>query len=224
MKRKNLDDVIYGDRAAVRAAKLDLFGDGGGSGSFGSKSSKYDDFSGRCFAGHPALKLPGSELLIYGGSCLTPAVKDADIYIGFDAGMRFTERHWPWKKGSELLFKVPDMGVPEKPEEYKKLLAWTRKQLDDGKKVHCGCIGGHGRTGMFLAALVASFGEKDAVSYVREHYCHKSVESRIQIQFLCDHFGVKKVGGSKEKQPATSKKAAGERYQPVRGHGCIWDA
>ena len=43
-----------------------------------------------CYQSHPALKLPGTELVIYGGSCISPAVKDADVYIGFDAGMTFT--------------------------------------------------------------------------------------------------------------------------------------
>jgi protein-tyrosine phosphatase len=59
------------------------------------------------------------------------------------------------------------MSVPDKPDEFKKLVAWTRKQLEAGLKVHCGCMGGHGRTGTFLAALSSDFGEKDAISHVR---------------------------------------------------------
>jgi hypothetical protein len=207
------------------------------------KGSKKDDgghhYTGggeRCFHKHPPLKLPGTELLIYGGSCSSPVVKDADAYVGFDESMHFTERHWPWKVGAEVLFQIPDMGVPKKPEEFKKLVKWVRGQLEEGKKVHCGCIGGHGRTGTFLAALVSDFGEKDAVTYVRKNYCAKAVESNTQVAFLAEHFGVTKVDGyksaamyttgktSKGSKSSGAPQAKGERFTHVGGNGCIWDA
>ena len=241
-KRKNLDDVIYGDRAVVRGYKT--FG--------GRLDYDWNDRKTwatttttgikKCYESHPALKLPGTELVIYGGSCCDPIVKDADVYIGFDVGMRFTERHWPWKKGNEVLFKITDMCAPSKPDEFKKLVDWTLKQLEAGRKVHCGCIGGHGRTGTFLAALVSVMGEKDAIAYVRKHYCHKTVESSAQIDFLVKHFGVKPAkatraytsessssksyyGGSSSASKSTSSKLAASNvkvFDPIPYGTSIW--
>ena len=90
------------------------------------------------------------------------------------------------------------MNVPDDPAEFKKMVTWTLQQLDEGKKVHCGCIGGHGRTGTFLAALCAEAGEKDAITYVRKNYCKKAVESTKQAEFLTKHFGVTEVEGYKD--------------------------
>lgn len=41
-------------------------------------------------------------------------------------------------------------------------------------------------------------GEEDAITYVRKNYCQKAVESKSQVEFLHKHYGIKKVGGSKE--------------------------
>lgn len=240
---RSLNDVIHGDRAAIRgytvAKKTDDWYDPNDlfqkSKSWGS-TTKTTNVAPSCYESHPPLKLPGTELVIFGGSCCHPKVKDADIYIGFDSGMELTSRRFPWNAGDEILYRVPDMGVPANPVEYAKLVAWTICQLDEGKKIHCGCIGGHGRTGMFLAALVSKFGEKDATSYVREHYCKKVVESQAQVEFLAKHFGVKPVGGFKSyspgktdtvkssgsKMPSVAEFATTETFRPVGGAGCIW--
>ena len=152
---------------------------------------------GRCYESHPPLKLPNTDLVIYGGSCINPSVKDADVYIGFDNGMERSKKSWPWVDGHSLLFPITDMCAPSNVADFKALIAWTLTQLKLGHKVHAGCIGGHGRTGTFFAALAATLGETDAITYVREHYCKKVVESTEQVNFLHDHFGVKKIGGSK---------------------------
>ena len=74
------------------------------------------------------------------------------------------------------------------------LITWTVDQLHAGHKVHAGCIGGHGRTGLFLAALYAHMtGEADAIAHVRKHYCEKAVETKKQVDFLVKHFGVKEA-------------------------------
>lgn len=197
----------------------------------GGSSTKSWSSPGRCYNTHPAMPLPGTDKVIFGGSCITPAVTDAEIYIGFDYGMKMSARSWPWKQGTEFLFKITDMNAPDSPEEFQKLVDWTLKQLDAGKKVHCGCIGGHGRTGTFLAALVSTLGEKDAINYVRKNYCQKAVESTAQIDFLAKHYGVTRASGSKShglsSKPAKSKTpaAAPRRFQqfaPMRDAGSIW--
>jgi hypothetical protein len=158
---------------------------------------QYSGKTGRCFETHPALKVGDHE--VFGGSCIDPIVKDADIYIGFDSGMRLTSASYPWNaKRTEVLFYIADGTAPNQPEEFKKMVAWAADQIRAGKKLHAGCIGGHGRTGTFLAALVKHMmGTEDAITYVRENYCHKAVESTEQVNFLHEHYGIKKIGGSK---------------------------
>ena len=47
---------------------------------------------------------------------------------------------------------------------------------------------------MVLAALARIIlDEKDAVTYIRENYCSKAVESSEQINFLFKYYDIKKV-------------------------------
>jgi hypothetical protein len=261
MGRKGLNDSIHGDRSSIRgfrAAKeptWDDFEAGAlfkGSQTWGaatttSKGAKSGgslySFSSvpSCHESHPPLKLPGTELVIYGGSCLHPKVKDADVYIGFDGGMRRSERQYPWVEGDEVKYEITDMSTPKTPAMFDKLVDWTKQQLEAGRKVHCGCIGGHGRTGMFLAALVSKFGEKDAIAYVRRHYCKRAVESSTQVKFLVDRYKVAPAQGTKSGSAVESPKTGGapaaqsakkgdkgvkgkatQTFNPVVGQGCIW--
>jgi hypothetical protein len=145
----------------------------------------------RCYHSHKPLPLVDG-LEIHGGSGNDPAIEDADVYIGFDGGSRRSSRQYPWKKTVEFHFKIVDMQAPADPAEFKKLVKWTITQLKAGKKVHAGCIGGHGRTGTFFAALVKEMlGIEDAIQYVRDNYCKKAVESKSQVDFLVKHYGVK---------------------------------
>ena len=240
MSRKNLNDVIHGDRAAVRDNK---YGGNGGSAledwdkwdakkkdtSYVSKHVETSNYKA-CYHTHPALKLPGTDLVVYGGSCSSPVAPDADVYIGFDSSMTFTGRQWPWKQGDEFLFKITDMSVPTKPDEFKKMVAWAKGEIDAGCKLHAGCIGGHGRTGMFLSALVSLYGEADAIAYVRTNYCKRAVESSEQVKFLGKHFGVKPASGSKDsgssvgmpKGSTGSGSSRTESFTWVKGNGAIW--
>lgn len=145
--------------------------------------------TGRCYESHPALKI--GEHLIYGGSCIHPIVTDADVYVGFDLGMPRTRKAYPWEPGESFLFTIKDQHAPDDIGQFTKLIDWLAVQLIAQAKVHVGCIGGHGRTGTVLAALVATMtGEKDAIAYVRQHYCQKAVESQAQVDFLVKHFGI----------------------------------
>lgn len=157
----------------------------------------YEKRAPRCYESHPPLKI--GEYKIFGGSCAYPVVKDADVYVGFDLSMNRGEMDYPWTPGTSFLFYIPDMGVPHDREGFKSLVYWLKDQLVEGKKVHIGCIGGHGRTGMVLSALVKHMtGIEDSTSYVRKHYCHKAVESQAQIEFLYQVFGVKRISPTKE--------------------------
>src|SRR5260370_28453547 len=107
---------------------------------------------GRCYESHPIFMIPcaeGEMVGIYGGSCISPVIKGADVYVGFDSSMTYG-RAMPWDGGVEILYKIQDRGVPKDIVLFKKLVAWVAEQLLGGKTVHAGCIGGHGRTGLFL--------------------------------------------------------------------------
>lgn len=168
----------------------------------------------RCYESHPPLEL-GNGLKIYGGSCHTPKVADADIYVALDGGYRNTERHWPWHKRhcQEIRFPITDMSTPEKPEAYLQLIAWLVEQIKAGKKVHVGCIGGHGRTGMILVGVYRAINpdDNDAIQAVRAKYCKKVVESDSQVAFLMKHTGCSKAPPSKTWSSSSTKLGSGTR-------------
>lgn len=189
-----------------------------------------------CYQSHPPLAVGAYE--INGGSCAYP-IENQDIYIGFDYSMRTTAASYPWNASAtkEIYFHISDMKAPANPKEFHKMIVWVWEQLQAGKKVHAGCIGGHGRTGTFLAALVAhATGNKDAITYVRENYCDHAVESAEQVEFLVKHYGINKVKGYKEgnkfqgftgaqawTQPAKNKiVSAAYEISPVKSDKSIW--
>jgi len=148
-----------------------------------------------CWTTHPVYKI--GEYEITGGSC-TSSYPDVDVFIALDSSGKKGKRSYPWNDGVDIYFKIADMGVPKSLEDFKKLLSYTAKAMKAGKKVFVGCIGGHGRTGLFLAALTkVMIGDEDATTTVRENYCHKAVESTEQIKWLKKHFGIKEVKGTK---------------------------
>lgn len=150
----------------------------------------------RCYSTHKPL--PIGDYLIYGGSCSAPVVLDADIYVGFEHGMMVSTKAYPWSTGDSFYFPIVDGSVPKNLEDTHKLLEYLSTNLKAGKKIHIGCIGGHGRTGTIMAALVTHMtGNKDSINYVRTHYCNKAVESTTQIEWLHKNFGITKVKPSK---------------------------
>lgn len=155
---------------------------------------------GQCFYTHPPLPL-GDGFEVYGGSASTPVVKDAQIYVALDGFSHLKGQIDPWEPGASVnvAFRIDDSYAPKASEvpRFKKMIAWLAGQIKEGKKVHAGCMGGHGRTGLVLAALAATFGHKDAIQYVREHYCTKAVESQEQVDFLVKNFGVEPASANK---------------------------
>ena len=183
--------------------------------------SKKSKFKVRPCWPHPLFEIKPGMPPVSGGSCGTPAVADYDIYIGLDSGMTFTDRQFPWTPGAEIYYPIQDMQAPTNLQTYRKLINWTLEQLEGGARVHVGCIGGHGRTGMFLSALVTvATGRKDAIAYVREHYCKKACETSSQIDFLVKHYGVDSVKASKNYTSAKSGWTKGGNK--VNGSASVW--
>lgn len=154
----------------------------------------------RCYESHPPLTISGHK--VYGGNCGHPVVLDADIYVALQAGS-YVRVPYPWEKKkreiTQVMYTIPDMGVPSSPSSFKQMIEWLCNQLQEGRKIHIGCIGGHGRTGMVLAAMVRHLMPEveDAITYVRQNYCKKAVESSEQVDFLVEHFGAKSVSATK---------------------------
>ena len=172
----------------------------------------------RCADNHPPLVI--GDYKIYGGSCSNPVIDDADVYVGLDYSMKKSTKAYPWREGESFLFPIQDMHCPSDPVEFDNLINWLSVQLVAGKKVHVGCIGGHGRTGTVFAALVKVMtGEKDAITYVREHYCKKVVESDEQVDFLVKHYGIKKVEGHKSwgtSYPTYGHAPSKKKWEPTK--------
>lgn len=207
----------------------------------------------RCFHKHKPLKITvvDKDYFIYGGSCSDPVVKDADIYVGFERGMRESTQSYPWSSGSSFMFPIVDGNVPTSVDDTKMLLKYLADNLALGKKIHIGCIGGHGRSGLILAALVTYMtGNTNSIEYVRTNYCEKAVETDTQINWLHKHWGIEKAtpskghyttthnglsaigktfGVSKSYAPRSLAKEGGstgyclfETVKPVKVKGSIW--
>ena len=154
-----------------------------------------------CNTTHPVLKVGNGTIV--GASCGAP--RDGfDIYIGFCTTMKFQHQLFPWdtKDDSiiEFQYTITDMCAPKSPKEFANMVDWVAGQLDDGKSIHVGCIGGHGRTGTFLAALVSKYENltDDPIQWVRENHCKRGVESESQVKFLVKHFGCKTAKPTKQ--------------------------
>lgn len=154
----------------------------------------------QCWENHPIYMIDGMP--ITGGSCTRCYPKDVDLFIGLDWSMTSGGRSYPWNEGVDVAFKITDMSVPSSVFDFKKLIEYTANAMREGKTVFVGCIGGHGRTGLFLSALTMHMtGEVDSITKVRAEYCKKAVESTKQVNWLHEHFGIKKVANSKTLLP-----------------------
>lgn len=167
-----------------------------------------------CRESHPTLELLGQK--VHGGSCLSP-VKGYDIYVGLDMGMKRRHAPFPWHPADEVLLSISDGDIPLAPEEFWNLIGWLIEKLKEGKSVHVGCVGGHGRTGMVLAALVSEIGlSDDPIAWVREHYCEKAVETDKQIKFLVKFW---KCKPAKPTRKATVVISSGKDWDWMGGSG-----
>ena len=78
-------------------------------------------------------------------------------------------------------FSVPGVGQEAQVSD---VLFKALKAAIDGKEVYVGCMGGVGRTGLFLALLAKAAGVAKPVDYVREHYDRRAVETLEQKLYV----------------------------------------
>jgi hypothetical protein len=68
----------------------------------------------------------------------------------------------------------------------------TYEAMLQGREVYVGCMGGIGRTGLFLAILAKVAGYKNPISYIRRNYNGSAVETNLQELYI-HRFPVRKM-------------------------------
>ncbi len=122
-----------------------------------------------------------------GTAVVAVSFDDADPYardLGPDFGLYLDDRWQPPWPHAHLAWQ--DFGVPADPAELVASLREVLARARAGQRVELGCLGGHGRTGTALAALVVLVGHPpaDAVRWVRANYCPKAVETDEQAALV----------------------------------------
>ena len=90
------------------------------------------------------------------------------------------------------------------------------EKLQQGETVGIHCMGGHGRTGYFVSAVLwllgvpQMAGYKDPVKYIREKYCAKAIESQGQLKSLSVFTGI--VGLEKTYKESKTKVLGGSYW------------
>ncbi len=78
-------------------------------------------------------------------------------------------------------FEVPN---PSQRQLVEDTLFKALKAAIDGKQVYVGCMGGVGRTGLFMALLAKAADVKNPVSFVRASYDSHAVETKDQKAYV----------------------------------------
>lgn len=89
--------------------------------------------------------------------------------------------------GNVVQVPWPDMSTPScSIGDFRTIIRWTLAQLRDRKVIDIGCLGGHGRTGTFLACLLTEQGmpARQAIAKVRRAHCLMAIETEQQTQFI----------------------------------------
>lgn len=149
-----------------------------------------DLFRKSCHESHPDLHIGSGTLK--GGNCRDHTRHTGvALYVALDGSMK----HPLFEATQELprcvYYPIQNMGVPNNVDKFHQLVITILAFLEKGKTVHVGCIGGHGRTGLVIAAVVAMLPDvtDDPIKWVRENYCKKAIESKSQENFLAAHYG-----------------------------------
>lgn len=131
----------------------------------------------------------GAQLLCSGWMAL-PGDTAARSGAHLDAGFYFDSA---WMSQPEPPFRAttiawPDFGIIH-PGQLAALTSQVLEYLHAGKSVEIGCLGGHGRTGTVLAAVLGRAESLDAamaIAAARERYCSHAVETPAQAQLVAD--------------------------------------
>jgi hypothetical protein len=127
---------------------------------------------------------------VCGKGCITLPLTDKQFFVvhggpyrDIPLGMMGVKMAVEITAESAVNIPTKDFNTPPMQELYKGLDKAVALILA-GEPVYVGCMGGIGRTGLFLAILAKTFGVKNPIQYVRRHYFAHAVETAEQIKFV----------------------------------------
>lgn len=168
-----------------------------------------------CHKGN-VLAFEAAGLRVFGGGSSHNLVPEkADVWIQL-AWSSYSNSSKAWKlpakfKSAKFLVSKPDLVIPMEITDGAGLPAsltadfwttfWVDLQMLDKRDILVSCMGGHGRTGMVLTCLALAAGVvpagNDPVAWIRDRYCEKAVETKAQITYIEEAFGVKVASAPK---------------------------
>lgn len=103
----------------------------------------------------------------------------------------YLDDHWRFDPpasvaSSQVHVDWPDMGVIQ-PDRLAELAAEVAGSVAAGRSVEIACLGGHGRTGTLLAAVIGRaerLGAAAALFEARRRYCRRAVETPPQVSLM----------------------------------------
>lgn len=144
-----------------------------------------------CHETHPDLFIGGGRLL--GGNCRNhERHKGVNLYVALDYSMAHPKFDIGVAPSNCVYYPIENMKIPKVPAKFIALIDYLVGMLAVGATVHVGCIGGHGRTGLVIASIVARLKitpDNNAIGWTREHYCKRAIETKAQENFVVVHFG-----------------------------------
>jgi hypothetical protein len=93
----------------------------------------------------------------------------------------------------DISVPIRDFGVPTDSAKLREALREVMKRLARREDVYVGCMGGKGRTGLFLALLIKALGKPDPIRYVRVNYDPHAVETKEQERYV-EQFDIGPLG------------------------------
>lgn len=79
---------------------------------------------------------------------------------------------------------IHDFDVPKNDAKVRDAVAQTLIAALTGRDVYVGCMGGWGRTGLFLALVAKAAGVDDPIEYVRQNYTSRAIETKAQEEYV----------------------------------------
>jgi len=86
----------------------------------------------------------------------------------------------------DIHLPIEDFSVPHYETQVLEVLKKTLRAGLAGKQIYIGCMGGWGRTGLFMALLAKAAGISDPVAFIREHYTPHAVETKKQQDYVAN--------------------------------------
>lgn len=84
---------------------------------------------------------------------------------------------------ADLMLPIRDFSIPASKQATDKVVWQVLTMVADNRLVYVGCMGGLGRTGLFLALLAKAMGNPNCVGYVRANYNERAIETPLQERY-----------------------------------------